>query len=191
MRRTPILIVVAVVLGLCALCLAQDTPKAAWLAQCDKGMDSAKADYDAKVAKAQAEYAVALGKIKDGLAKTLSALKGDDPQVDPIKAKIKELEAIIKELKLELKPAFNAQALIGTNWQWGKTPKATITFLGQGVLQTTFAGQGSWKYEDGAFKVKFGVYPEWITLEWADQQHFTSVRADGVVDEAGTRIPSK
>jgi hypothetical protein len=72
------LMAMVAVLGLAGLVMAQDTQL--------KG-EGAKlvADYDAKVAKLQA------GLLSD-LQKLLSIMKADDPQVDPIKAKIKELQ---------------------------------------------------------------------------------------------------
>jgi hypothetical protein len=87
MKRT--LTVVVAVLCLVGLATAQDTQlkgeAAKLVAQYDKDVATAKAEYDAKVAKLQAG-------LQGDLQKLLSILKGDDPQIDPIKAKIKELQ---------------------------------------------------------------------------------------------------
>jgi hypothetical protein len=76
-------------LCLAGLVIAQDTQLkgegAKLVAQYDKDAAAAKAEYEAKVAKLQA------GLIAD-LQKLLSIMKGDDPQVDAVKAKIKELQ---------------------------------------------------------------------------------------------------
>jgi hypothetical protein len=157
MRRT--LMGVVAVLCLVGLVVAQDTPlkgeAAKLVAQYDKDTAAAKAEYDAKVAKLQA------GLLAD-LQKLLGIMKADDPQVDPIKAKIKELQGAkpapvvapvvatpaagpLADIKSIIGATFRIKTEVGFEWDFTfgentvKTPwgNGTYKVVGPNVIEAT------------------------------------------------------
>lgn len=185
MKRT--LMVVVAVLCLAGLVTAQDTPlkgKAAELvAKCDKDMAAAKAEYEAKVAKLQA------GLLAD-LQKLLGTIKADDPQVDPIKAKIKELQAaksapvVATPAPAAAAPLADIKSIIGATYKIknGLGFDFDYTF-GDGTIKT-FWGNGTYKV----------VGPNVIEATgWAMEKrvHTFTFAADGTVkmDRAGDTMP--
>ena len=140
------LMAVAAVLCLVGLTMAQDTQlkgeAAKLVAQCDKDTAAAKAEYDAKVAKLQA------GLLAD-LQKLLSIMKADDPQVDAVKAKIKELQAAkpapVAPTPAAAAPLADIKAIIGATYKIknGLGFDFDYTF-GDGTIKT-FWGNGTYK----------------------------------------------